>query len=291
MNDDEVLSGLRAYPLARRGLMMSGLMTGLTLATTRVEAQAIHTDAEGIEVGEVKIPEADTDLPGYFARPLGDGPFPIVLVNEEVFGLHEYIRDVCRRLAKVGYLAVAVEIYARDGDLSKATDQAAINAIVAKEPDARVMTDLDGALKWAAANKGDASRMATTGFCAGGRVTWLYAAHNPNLKAAVAWYGPIMGAQTDLKPNRVIDIADQILCPVLGLYGGRDNFAKLSDALAAAAKARAASKIVEIIEYPDAPHGFHADYRPSYHAADAADGWQRMLQWFAAYGASVGVSL
>jgi carboxymethylenebutenolidase len=291
VNDIEVMQGLREFPLARRGLMMSSLMTGLTLATTRVEAQAIHTDAAGIDAGEVKIPEADTDLPGYFARPVGDGPFPIVLVNEEVFGIHEYIKDVCRRFAKLGYLAVAVEIYARIGDLSKVTDQAEIGAIVGKAPDATVMTDLDGALKWAVANKGDASRIGTTGFCAGGRITWLYAVHNPNLKAAASWYGPVMGTQTDLKPNRVIDIADQILCPVLGLYGGRDGFAKVTEAAAAAAKARAASKIVEIVDYPDAPHGFHADYRPSYRAADAADGWQRMLQWFTAYGMSIGVQL
>jgi carboxymethylenebutenolidase len=285
------MSGLREYPLARRGLMMSGLISGLTLATTRVEAQAIHTDTAGIDAGEIKIAESDTDLPGYYARPQGDGPFPIVLVNEEVFGLHEYIKDICRRLAKSGYLAVAVEIYARYGDLSKVTDQAAINAIVGRAPDAVVMTDLDGALKWAAANKGDANRIGTTGFCAGGRITWLYAAHNPNLKAAVAWYGPVVLTPTDIKPKNVIDIADQIICPVLGLYGGRDGFAKVTDAEAAAARARAASKNVEIIEYPDAPHGFHADYRPSYRPADAADGWQRMLQWFSAYGASVRVEL
>jgi carboxymethylenebutenolidase len=278
------MSGLRAYPLARRGLMMSGLMSGLTLATTRVEAQVIHTDTEGLDAGEVKIPEADTELPGYFARPQGSGPFPIVVVNEEVFGVHDYIKDVCRRLGKLGYLAVAVEIYARIGDLSKATDQSQINAIVSKAPDATVMSDLDGAVKWAAANKGDATRLGVTGFCRGGRATWLYAAHNPNLKAAVAWYGPIMGTTSDIQPKRVIDIADQILCPLLGLYGGQDAGIKLEDVEAAAAKARAASKFVEIVVYPDAPHGFHADYRPSYRPADAADGWQRMLAWLKKYG-------
>jgi carboxymethylenebutenolidase len=281
VNDLEVMAGLRSYPLARRGLMMSGLMSGLTLATTRVEAQVIHTDTAGLDAGEVKIPEADTELPGYFARPQGAGPFPIVVVNEEVFGIHEYIKDTCRRLGKLGYLAVAVEIYARIGDLSKATD---VMPIVSKAPDATVMSDLDGAVKWAAANKGDAGRIGVTGFCRGGRNTWMYAAHNPNVKAAVAWYGRIMGTATDIQPKRVIDIADQINCPLLGLYGGQDAGIKVDDVQAAAAKARAAGKTVEIVVYPDAPHGFHADYRPSYRAADAADGWQRMQDWFKKYG-------
>jgi len=284
MNDDDVTSGLRDFPLARRGLMMSSLMTGLTLATTRVEAQVIHTDTEGLEAGEIKIPVADTELPAYFARPQGSGPFPIVVVNEEVFGINAYLADVCRRLAKDGYLAVAIEIYARYGDLSKASDNAQVNAIIGKAPDATVMSDLDYAAKWAAANKGDASRMGTTGFCLGGRTTWLFAAHNPNLKAAVAWYGPVNIPTSAIKPKGVMDIADQILCPLLGLYGGQDTLAKAADAEAAAAKAKAAGKTVEIVVYPDAPHGFHADYRPSYHAADAADGWKRMLEWFRKYG-------
>lgn len=287
----DVTTGLRAYPLARRGLMMGGLMTGLTLAATRVEAQAIHTDTTGLEAGEIKIPTADTELPGYFARPQGDGPFPVVLVNEEVFGINDYLADICRRLGKLGYLAVAVEIYARYGDLSKASDSQQVQAIVSKAPDATVMGDLDSALRWAVGNKGDASRLVTTGFCRGGRTAWLYAAHNPNLKAAVAWYGPIMTPVTDIQPKRVIDIADQILCPVLGLYGGRDDNIKVADVEAVAEKARRAGKSVEIVLYPDAPHAFHADWRPSYHPADAADGWTRMQHWFAQHGASVGVEL
>jgi carboxymethylenebutenolidase len=212
-------------------------------------------------------------------------------VNEEIFGLHEYIKDVCRRFGKAGFLGVAVEIYARSGDLTKMSDMAQIGAIVGKTPDAEVMSDSDAVLKWAVANKGDATRMGVTGFCRGGRNTWMYAAHNPNLKAAVAWYGPIMGTQSDIQPKRVIDIADQIQCPLLGLYGGRDGGIKPEDVEAAAAKARAASKTVDIVLYPDAPHGFHADYRPSYRPADAADGWARMLQWFAVHGVSVGVEL
>jgi carboxymethylenebutenolidase len=281
VNDLEVMTGLRAYPLARRGLMMSGLMSGLTLATTRAEAQMIHTDTAGLDAGEVKISVGDTELPAYFARPQGNGPFPIVVVNEEVFGVHEYIKDTCRRFGKLGYLAVATEIYARLADMSKVTDTA---PIVAKAPDATVMSDLDGAVKWAAANKGDAGRVGVTGFCRGGRNTWMYAAHNPNVKAAVAWYGPIMGNTSDIQPKRVIDIADQINCPLLGLYGGQDAGIKVEDVQAAAAKARAAGKTVEIVVYPDSPHGFHADYRPSYRAADAADGWKRLQDWFRKYG-------
>jgi carboxymethylenebutenolidase len=284
MSDPEVTSGLRDYPLARRGLMMSSLMTGLTLATTRVEAQAIHTDTEGLEAGETKVPSGGVELPAYFARPQGDGPFPIIVVNEEVFGVHDHIADICRRLGKLGYLAVATEVYARAADLSKVSEQAQMQQIVAGTPDAQEMSDLDATVKWAAASKGDGSRLGVTGFCRGGRSVWLYAAHNPNLKAAVAWYGPVMGATSDAHPQRVADIVDQLKCPLLGLYGGQDNFAKASDAQAAAEKARAAGKTVEIVVYPDAPHGFNADYRPSYRPADATDGWKRMLDWFRKYG-------
>jgi carboxymethylenebutenolidase len=278
------LSGLTRFPLARRGMIMTGLISGFTLATTRVDAQAIHTDSTGLDAGEVKIPVSDGDLPGYFAKPQGAGPFPIVVVNEEVFGIHEYLKDVCRRFAKLGYAAVAPEIYARIGDLSKVTDSAQIGQIVSKAPDATVMSDLDDAVKYAAAHGGDPNRLGVTGFCRGGRTTWLYAAHNPKLKAAVAWYGPIRGTPTDIQPKSVMDIADQIKCPLLGLYGGQDTGIKMDDVQAAAAKARAAGKTVEIVIYPDAPHGFHADYRPSYRAADAADGWNRLQAWFKKYG-------
>ena len=262
MNDTDMTSGLRDYPLARRGLMMSSLMTGLTLATTRVEAQAIHTDTDGLDAGETKVPSGGVELPAIYARPQGNGPYPIIIVNEEAFGVHDHIADICRRLAKVGYLAVATEVYARIADLGKVSDMSQIQQIIAQSPDAQELSDLDATVQWAAANKGDAGRLGVTGFCRGGRSVWLYAAHNPNVKAAVSWYGPVMGAQNDNHPKRAIDIADQINCPLLGLYGGQDNFAKASDAQAAAAKARAAGKTVEIVVYDDAPHGFNADYRP-----------------------------
>ena len=285
MDDLREVSGLVNYPLARRGLMMSGLMCGLTLATTRVEAQVITTDSAGIDAGEVKIPVGDTDLPGYFAKPQGAGPFPTVVVIEEIFGVHAYIKDICRRFAKLGYAAVAPELYARLGDLSKMTDVGQIfGQVISKAPDATVMSDLDHAVAYAVSKGGDANRLAVTGFCRGGRDTWLYAEHNPNLKAAVAWYGPVAGATSDIQPKTAADAADQLKCPLLGLYGAQDSSIKVEDVQAAAARARAAGKTVEIVVYPDAPHGFHADYRPSYKPADAADGWAKLQAWFKTYG-------
>ncbi len=285
MNDANELSGLRNYPLARRGLVASGLISGLTLLATRVEAQVIHTDDGGMTAGEVQIPTSDGHIAGYAAHPAGPGPFPIVLVNEEIFGVHDYIKDVCRRLAKLGYFAVAPEIYAREGDITKVTDMGQLmSQFISKAPDARVMSDLDSAVSFAGSNGGDMGRLGVIGFCRGGRNTWLYATHNPGLKAAVAFYGPVASATSPIQPKAVLDVADQIRCPLLGLYGGLDTSIKVDDVQAAAAKARGAGKIVEIMVYPDAPHGFHADYRPSYKAADAADGWNRMLAWFKKYG-------
>lgn len=279
------LAGLAQYPLARRGFVMTGLIAGLTLAATRVEAQAIHTSAEGLDAGETKIAVSDGALPAYFAKPTGAGPFPVVLVIEEIFGVHEYIKDICRRLAGQGYFAVAPELYARLADLSKMTDiKQIIGEVILKAPDAQMLADLDAAAAWAAANGGAPERLAVTGFCRGGRNTWLYAAHNASLKAAVAWYGPIVGPTSEIQPATPAMLAGQLKCPLLGLYGGQDAGIKPADVQAAAEQARAAGKSVEIVIYPDAPHGFHADYRPSYRAADAADGWQRMLAFFRAHG-------
>jgi carboxymethylenebutenolidase len=274
------LQGLLTPPLARRGFMMTTLIAGFTMATERVDAQAIT----GLVAGEMDVPVSDGHLPGYFARPQGAGPFPIVLVVEEIFGVHEYIKDTCRRLAKLGYLAATAELYARIGDLSKMTQMSDIMAVINKAPDATVMTDLDAVAAWAAANEGDPNRLGITGFCRGGRAVWLYAAHNPHLKAAVAWYGPIGGARTDIQPHTVMDIAGDIKCPLLGLYGAKDPGIPPADVEAAAAKARAAGIPVEIVEYPDAAHAFHADYRPSYVRDAAMDGWDRMQAWFHKYG-------
>ena len=279
------LTGLGIYPLPRRGMLMTGLIGGFTLATTRVDAQAIHTPADGLVAGATSIPTSDGALPAYFAKPASGGPFPVVLVIEEIFGVHEYIKDVVRRLAAAGYLAVAPELYARIGDLSKMTDvQQIIRDVILKAPDAQMLSDLDATAAWAAANGGDPARLAVTGFCRGGRNVWLYAAHNPALKAAVAWYGPIVGPTSDIQPATPAMVATQLKAPLLGLYGGQDSGIKVADVQAAAEAAKAAGKDVQIVIYPDAPHGFHADYRPSYRAADAADGWQRLLAFFRAHG-------
>jgi len=278
-------SGLTNFPMARRGMMMTGLISGFTLAVSRAEAQVIHTDTQGIEAGEVKIPVADGTLPGYYARPTGAGPFPTVLVIEEIFGVHEHIKDLCRRLAKSGYLAVAPELYARIADLSTMTDASVIvRDVISKAPDATIMTDLDSTASWAAANHGDPARLAVTGFCRGGRNAWFYAAHNPNLKAAAAWYGPVGGAPSPIQPQTAADMATELKAPLLGQYGGQDTGIPVASVQEAAAKAKAAGKTVEIVIYPDAPHGFNADYRPSYRKADAEAAWARMLAWFKQYG-------
>ena len=278
------LQGLASYPLPRRGVVMTGLISGFTLATTRVEAQAIHTDAAGLAAGETTVPTDNGSLPAYFARPDGAGPFPTVLVIEEIFGVHEYIKDTCRRLAKLGYLAVAPELYARIGDLSKMTDvNAIIRDVISKTPDDQLLRDLDATATWAAANGGDPKRLVVTGFCRGGRDVWLYAAHNPALKAAVAWYGPVGGTPSNIQPHNAADVATELKAPLLGLYGGQDTGIPVAEVQAAAAKAASAGKTVQIHVFDDAPHGFHADYRPSYRKADAEAGWQEMLQWFSKY--------
>lgn len=278
------ITGLTRYPLARRGFVMTGLISGFTLATTRVEAQAIHTDTNGLVAGPVTIPVADGGMPAYFARPAQGGPFATVLVIEEIFGVHEYIKDVCRRLAKAGYLAVAPELYAREGDLSKMTDVAQIvRDVISKTPDAQVCSDLDAAAAWAETHHGDPGLLNVMGFCRGGRDTWLYAAHNPDLKAAVAWYGPLGGTRTPIQPKTALDMAGEIKCPLLGLYGGKDPSSSPQQIAEAEARAKAAGQVATIVVYPDAPHGFHADYRPSYRKADAEDGWRRALAWFGKY--------
>jgi len=285
-SDADGLDGLITSPLSRRGFVMTSLMSGLTLATTRVEAQVIHTDAVGIEAGEVKIPAGDGPMPAYRAVPEGAGPFPIVLVIEEIFGVHDYIKDICRRLAKAGYCAVAPELYARQGDLSTMTDpKVIIRDVIAKTPDAQWIGDLDATTAWAAsAAKGDPQRLAVMGWCRGGRDVWLYAAHRRDLRAAIAWYGPLGGERTDIQPRTAGDVAAEINAPLLALYGGADTGIPVSSAKEARDRAVAAGKSVELVIYPDAPHGFHADYRPSYRREAAEDGWTRALAFLTAHG-------
>ena len=276
-----------AMRLPRRGFVMSSLITGLTLATTRVEAQVIHTSAAGLLAGEVRIPVSGGHLPAYAARPDGAGPYPTVLVIEEIFGVHDYIKDVCRRLARLGYLAVAPELYARLADLSKMTDpEQIVRDVISKAPDATLLADLDATAVWAAhEGDGDPHRLSVTGFCRGGRDVWLYAAHNPALKAAVAWYGPLGGTPTAIQPRTPLDLVADLKCPLLGLYGGADPSTTQAQIRAAEQSAQAAGRTVSFTVYPDTPHGFHADYRPSYRPAAAADGWRRMLAWLGVHGA------
>lgn len=279
------LDGLFPRP-ARRGFVMGSLMTGFTAACARSQEAPVHTDSTGLLAGEVTIPVAGGHIPAYAASPAQGGPHPVVLVHEEIFGVHEYIKDTCRRLAKAGYLAVAPEFYARLGDLSRMTDiPTIIREVISKAPDAVLQADVNAALAWAGSSgRGTLDRVAVTGFCRGGRNTWLTAAANARMKAAVAWYGPVLGAPTDIQPQTATDVADKLNCPLLGLYGGADTGIPVASVEAAAAKARAAGKTVEIVVYPDAPHGFHADYRPTFRRGPAEDGWARMLAWFRRYG-------
>ncbi|GJE60334.1 dienelactone hydrolase family protein [Methylobacterium trifolii] len=280
------LDGLLNPPLSRRGFVMTSLMSGLTLATTRVEAQVIHTDASGVTAGEVTIPAGDGPMPAYRAVPEGAGPFPIVLVIEEIFGVHDYIKDICRRLAKAGYCAVAPELYARQGDLSTMTDvKQIVRDVISKTPDTQWIADLDATASWAATSaKGDPARLGVMGWCRGGRGAWLYAAHRRDLKAAVAWYGPIGGEPSAIQPRTAGDVAGEINAPLLALYGGADTGIPVASVEAARDAAKAAGRSVELVVYPDAPHGFHADYRLSYRKEAAEDGWRRALAFLKANG-------
>ncbi len=240
-----------ATGIERRVLLMTTLMTGFTTAAARAQSAPIHTDTAGLATGETRIPVADGGLPTYFARPEGKGPFPTILVTEEIFGVHEYIKDVCRRFAKLGYLAVAPELYARLADLSRMIDpQEIVRDVIMKAPDATVLSDLDATAAWAAANDGDPRRLGVNGFCRGGRDTWLYAEHNPRLRAAVAWYGPVRSPVSAIQPRTPLEAAASLRCPLLGLYGGRDDSISQADVREAAREARAAGQTVEIKVFP-----------------------------------------
>jgi carboxymethylenebutenolidase len=282
---EEIDSLQPALELTRRGFVKTSLAAGFAAAVTPVSAQTmITTDTQGLTAGEVKIPAKGGEMPAYRAMPTGKTGLATVLVVQEIFGVHEYIKDVCRRLAKQGYLAVAPELYARQGDPSKYTDiSKLISEIVAKVGDAQVMGDLDAAAAWAAIN-GGSDKLGITGFCWGGRTVWMYAAHNPKLTAGVAWYGPVARAyHAGDKPP--IEVAARIKAPMLGLYGAadggipNDTVEKMRDALKAAGNTKC-----EFVLYPEAPHAFHADYRPNYRKGPAEDGWKRLLAWFKQHG-------
>ena len=268
----------------RRAALGLALGVGYAAAAGPVAAQtAIRTPAEGLRTGTASVAVDGFEVPLYFAAPSAGSSLPVVLVVHEIFGVHEHIADVCRRLARAGYLAVAPELFARHGDPSRYTDMGRLmGEVVSKAGDAQVLADLDGVSRWAAAHGGDAGRVGITGFCWGGRITWLYAAQAP-VRAGVAWYGRLVGAASPLTPQHPVDRAAALRAPVLGLYGGADSgipldtVDRMKAALAAGSPPARASQFVV---YPDTPHAFHADYRPSYRQAAAEDGWKRCLEWF-----------
>ncbi len=273
----------------RRRFVRSALGSGFAVAALPGLAQTVvKNDDAGLTAGEVTVEVGGFQMPAYRAAPAGRTGLPVVLVVSEIFGVHEYIADVARRWAKAGYFAIAPELFARQGDPQSYGEVAKILAeIVDKTPDAQVMGDLDACLNWAAAQGANPARSAITGFCWGGRITWLYAAHSPRVKAAVAWYGRLVGAATPNSPRHPVDVAATLQAPVLGLYGGSDTGIALSTVeqmKAALGRGGAAAQKSQIVVYPDAPHAFHADYRPTYRQAAAQDGWQRALAWFKAHG-------
>lgn len=273
----------------RRTALKAALGVGYAASVLPVMAQtAIKTPADGLTAGEVMIDVNGFKMPAYRAAPAGKTGLPVVLVLSEIFGVHEYIADTARRFAKAGYLAIAPELFVRQGDAQSYGEMAKLIAeVISKVPDAQVMADLDATVKWAAANGGDAKKLGVTGFCWGGRQVWLYAAHNPAIKAGVAWYGRLVGQASDLNPKHPVDVAAGLHGPVLGLYGAADTGIPLDTVdkmKAALAAGNAAAKASSFVVYPDAPHAFHADYRPSFRKEPAEDGWKRALAWFQQHG-------
>jgi carboxymethylenebutenolidase len=272
--------------LSRRAFVVGSLAAGFALAVMPVSADTITTDSNGLVAGEVKIPVPDGEIPAYRAMPASGGPFPTVLVVHEIFGVHEHIKDICRRLAKQGYFAAAPLLFSREGDVTSMADtQQIISKVVAKVPDKQVSSDLDATVAWAkSTGQADTTKLGITGFCWGGRQVWLYAAHNSALKAGVAWYGPLQMPPSELRPKNPIDLVDQINAPILGLYGGKDMGIPAAQIKQMRAALKAAGKPSLIVIYPDAGHGFNADYRPSYNPQAAKDGWMRMQIWFKQHG-------
>lgn len=273
----------------RRVLLRGALGVGYAAAAAPIVASAaVKTPADGLIAGEVQVPVGGEPIPVYRAAPAGRTGLPVVLVLSEIFGVHEYIADTARRFARAGYLALAPELFVRQGDPQSYGEMARLIAeVVSRVPDAQVARDLDACVAWAGANGGDPSRVAVTGFCWGGRQTWLYAAHGARVKAAVAWYGRLEGERTPLQPRHPLDLAGELKAPVLGLYGGADTGIPLESVermKAALAQGSPAARASAFVVYPDAPHAFHADYRPSYRQAAAEDGWKRGLDWLVRHG-------
>ena len=273
-------------PLSRRGFFMTAsaaAAAGYTLAAGPVRADAIQTDTTGLTAGDARVKVADGEMPVYYARPTNVANPPVILVAMEIFGLHEYIKDVTRRLAKAGAFAVAPDYYFRKGvDLTKITDIPQIMPVVNPKPDAELLSDLDATAAWAKSQGGDTNRLGVMGFCRGGRTVWEYAAHNKDLKAGVAFYGTVVDPPTQkpIWPKSPTELAPEMKAPVLGLYGEADQGIPVAQVEAMKAALQAAGKSAEFKIYPGAPHGFHADYRASYRKEAAEDGWKEMIAWF-----------
>lgn len=290
---DEInsLSPASAAGSSRRGFIQGSVAAGFAAAvmpTGNLLAQVITTDTQGLTAGMVEIPAGDRSIPAYRAMPQGKTRLGCVIVVHEIFGVHEYIKDVCRRLAKLGYLAIAPEFFVRHGDVSQYKTVPDIFAnVVSKVPDREVLNDVDATVTWASANSGDGNKVGITGFCWGGRIVWMASAANPRLKAGVAWYGRLMTMVNAATPNHPHDIAEKLNWPVLGLYGGKDDgigldtVEEMKTRLSFGGKASQAS---EFVIYPDAPHAFHADYRPTYRKEAAEDGFKRAVEWFKKHG-------
>ncbi|OCS45671.1 dienelactone hydrolase family protein [Ralstonia pickettii] len=287
--DAEVESLVPGRSFDRRGFMKTALGSAFAAAVLPVSAQTVHTDFNGLTAGEVTVPVGDFKMPAYRAQPEGKTKLPVVIVISEIFGVHEYIADICRRFAKLGYLAIAPELFVRQGDpRAYGTVQETVANVVSKVPDSQVAGDIDATIAWAKENGGDAARIGMTGFCWGGRQVWLSAERNPGIRAAVAWYGPLKGNPNPLQPVSPVDLVDDLKAPVLGLYGAKDTVITedvrdtMKSALEKSKNPKAHAS--RIIVYPNSGHAFHADYRPSYIKADAEDGWKKCLAWFKDHG-------
>jgi len=256
---------------------------GFASAVQPVATTTVHTDATGLAAGDVRIPARDGDLYAYRAMPAGGKNLPVVLLIHEIWSVHEYFKDLCRRLAKLGYLAISPDLFARQGDVSGLAIED-IRKVVARVPDEQVLSDLDATAQWALRNGGDRQRLGVSGFCWGGRITWLYCAHSTDVKAGVAWYGPVEKPATELQPRHPVDLAGELKCPVLGLYGAEDAGIPNDTVERMRAALKAAKQPSEIVLFPGMPHAFHADYRPSYRKQAADEGWRLMLDWFRRHG-------
>lgn len=289
MRQDIVNSIPTAPTWDRREFLVTSIFAAGTFAASVLPIQAqtqIHTDDKGLTAGEVFIPVADGQVPAYRAMPDKKGKkFPVVMVVHEIFGVHEYIQDVCRRFAKLGYLAIAPALYARQGEVKDLKDPREINTkIFSQIPDTQSMSDLDATVAWATKNGGDPKKMSITGFCWGGRIVWLYAEHNPKLKAGAAWYGRVVPTPNspvnDAQPTTPIDHVKELTVPVIGFYGGLDKGITLDGVQRMQDELKKGKSGSEIVVYPNADHGFHADYRPSYNKEAAEDAWVKLLVWF-----------